>query len=80
MTKETVSIKEGTLSIKVGISTIFHLYGRSFVVRTDHSSLKHWIQMDKSDGQEIHDWIGLLQEHNSEVQYRPGAQLHRMGM
>jgi hypothetical protein len=49
-----------------------YLYGRRFLLRTDHSSLRYWRKMDTHIAPEIQRWISRLQEYEFCVEYRPG--------
>ena len=50
-----------------------YLYGRKFLVRTDHSSLK-WLMNFKNPEGQIARWIELLASYDMKVQHRPGRQ------
>ena len=49
-----------------------YLYGKSFIIRTDHNALKWLKSFKESQGQEAR-WIELLTEFYFAVQYRPGT-------
>ena len=46
--------------------------GRQFVVRTDHSSLRH-LPNQASVNRRIWKWVGILQGYDIDVQHIPGA-------
>ena len=48
-----------------------YLYGRKFVVRTDHSSLQWLLNFKEPDGQRAR-WLETLSEYEYEIQHRPG--------
>ena len=50
-----------------------YLYGRKFLVRTDHSSLK-WLMNFKNPEGQIARWIEVLASYDMKVQHRPGRQ------
>ena len=50
-----------------------YLYGRKFLVRTDHSSLK-WLMNFKNPQGQIARWIEVLVSYDMKVQHRPGRQ------
>ena len=52
-----------------------YLWGRHFVVRSDHGSLRWLMNLKNPEGQ-LWRWLQTLSEYDYEIQYRPGAQ-HR---
>jgi Tat protein secretion system quality control protein TatD with DNase activity len=48
-----------------------YLWGRKFIIRTDHKSLT-WLQNFRNPSGMIARWIARLQEYDYELQYRPG--------
>jgi hypothetical protein len=50
-----------------------HLYGRKFVIVTDHVELK-WLMTCKEPAGRLHRWALTLQEFDFEVVYRPGRE------
>ena len=48
-----------------------YLYGKEFLVRTDHSSLRWLMQFKNPEGQFAR-WIDVLSIYNFKVQHRPG--------
>ena len=48
-----------------------YIYGRKFVVRTDHSALQ-WLQSFQEPRGQVARWIERLAEYNYEVVHRPG--------
>jgi len=52
-----------------------YLYGRRFLIRTDHSSLKWLLHFKNPEGQ-LARWIDVLSQYQFEIQHRPGR-LHR---
>ncbi len=48
-----------------------YLYGRHFVVRTDHAALLWLLSFKHPEGQ-ITRWLGLLQQYNFRVEHRAG--------
>ena len=52
-----------------------YLYGRKFLIRTDHSSLR-WLMQFKDPQNQIARWLEILSEFDFDVQHRPGR-LHR---
>jgi len=60
------------LSIIESIKAFHHyLYGRKFLVRTDHASLK-WLLSFKDVKGQLARWIEKLQQYDFEVTYRKG--------
>lgn len=49
-----------------------YLYGRKFLLRTDHASLS-WLLNFKSPEGQVARWIQRLQEYDFEIQHRKGA-------
>ena len=49
-----------------------YLYGKSFIIRTDHNALK-WLKSFKEPQGQMARWIELLAEFNFVVQHRPGT-------
>ena len=49
-----------------------YLYGKSFIIRTDHNALK-WLKSFKEPQGQVARWIELLAEFNFVVQHRPGT-------
>jgi len=50
-----------------------HIYGRRFVIVTDHVALK-WLMTCKEPAGRLHRWALTLQEFDFEVVYRPGRE------
>ncbi|GBM35011.1 Retrovirus-related Pol polyprotein from transposon 297 [Araneus ventricosus] len=48
-----------------------YLYGRKFLLRTDHASLRWLLNFREPEGQ-IARWIQRLQEYDFEIQHRKG--------
>src|SRR3978361_1159279 len=48
-----------------------YLYGREFLVRTDHAALKWLLEMKNPEGQ-IARWMEKLQQYHFKVKHRPG--------
>ncbi|CAC5410703.1 unnamed protein product [Mytilus coruscus] len=51
------------------------LYGRTFVVRTNHSSLQWLMNFKNAEGQ-LARWLEVLSSYNMKIKHRPGNQ-HR---
>ena len=49
-----------------------YLYGKSFIIQTDHNALK-WLKSFKEPQGQVARWIELLAEFNFVVQHRPGT-------
>ena len=49
-----------------------YLYGRTFLIRTDHSALRWLLNFRHPEGQ-IARWIESLQQYNFTIEHRPGA-------
>ena len=49
-----------------------YLYGRKFLIRTDHAALKWLLQFKNPEGQ-VARWIERLQEYDFEIEHRPGT-------
>ncbi|KMQ87964.1 krab-a domain-containing protein, partial [Lasius niger] len=64
------------LAVVDSIKSFHHyLYGQSFLVRTDHASLK-WLMSFKNLEGQLARWLERLQQYNFEIIYRKG-QSHR---
>lgn len=50
-----------------------YLYGRKFILRTDHSSLS-WLTTFKNPEGQLAWWLEVLSTYNMEIQHRPGKQ------
>ena len=50
-----------------------YLYGRKFVVRTDHSSLRWLVNFKHPEGQ-VARWLQKIQQYDFYVEHRPGKQ------
>ncbi|GBM51458.1 Retrovirus-related Pol polyprotein from transposon 297 [Araneus ventricosus] len=50
----------------------YYLYGRKFLLRTDHASLRWLLNFREPEGQ-IARWIQRLQEYDFEIQHRKGT-------
>lgn len=48
-----------------------YLYGRKFLIRTDHAALKWLLRMKNPEGQ-LARWMEKLQQYNFEIRHRPG--------
>ena len=48
-----------------------YLYGKEFLVRTDHSSLRWLMQIKNPEGQ-FAQWIDILSTYNFRIQHRAG--------
>ncbi|GBM96236.1 Retrovirus-related Pol polyprotein from transposon 297 [Araneus ventricosus] len=61
------------LAIVKSIEHFHHyLYGRKFLLRTDHASLRWFLNFKEPEG-EIARWIQRLQEYDFEIQHRKGT-------
>jgi hypothetical protein len=49
-----------------------YVYGRRFLIRTDHKSLLAWKKLGDKGGMEIERWIGRIAESDFEIQHRSG--------
>jgi hypothetical protein len=49
-----------------------YVYGRKFLIRTDHKSLLAWKKLGDKGGMEIERWIGRIAESDFEIQHRSG--------
>ena len=64
------------LAVVMAVKHFHHyLWGRHFVVRSDHGSLR-WLMNFKNPEGQLWRWLQTLSEYDYEIQYRPGAQ-HR---
>ena len=63
-----------TISIIYG-NTNFHpyLYGRHFLIRTDHGSLQWLLRFKNQEGQMAR-WLSVLEPYDFEIKHRPGTQ------
>nr|WP_253310135.1 reverse transcriptase domain-containing protein [Rickettsia endosymbiont of Ceutorhynchus assimilis] len=52
-----------------------YLYGRKFLIRTDHAALKWLLEMKTPEGQ-LARWIEKLQQYDFQIKHRPGN-LHK---
>ena len=50
-----------------------YLYGRQFLVRTDHSSLR-WLMQFKNPQNQLARWLEILSEFDFQIQHGPGRQ------
>ena len=50
----------------------FYLYGRKFLLRTDHSALRWLLNFRQPEGQ-VARWIETLQQYNFDIEHRPGV-------
>ena len=50
-----------------------YLYGRQFLLRTDHSSLRWLMRFKNPDGQ-LARWLEVLSEYDMKIEHRPGRQ------
>ena len=50
-----------------------YLYGRKFIIRTDHSSLKWLLRFKDPEGQ-LARWLEVVSSYEMEIQHRPGRQ------
>ncbi|KAK3104661.1 hypothetical protein FSP39_007335 [Pinctada imbricata] len=50
-----------------------YLYGRKFLIRTDHSSLR-WLMHFKNPENQLARWLEILSEFDFDIQHRPGRQ------
>jgi hypothetical protein len=48
-----------------------YLYGRKFLIRTDHAALKWLLEMRNPEGQ-LARWLEKLQQYDFEIKHRPG--------
>lgn len=48
-----------------------YLYGRRFLIRTDHAALKWLLQLKNPEGQ-VARWIEKLQQYDLKIEHRPG--------
>ncbi|KHJ39933.1 hypothetical protein D918_10020 [Trichuris suis] len=53
-----------------------YLYGKKFVVRTDHNSLR-WLRSFKEPEGQIARWLELLSNYDFEVEHRPGREMKK---
>ncbi|GBM14276.1 Retrovirus-related Pol polyprotein from transposon 297 [Araneus ventricosus] len=66
-------IRKELLAIVKSIEHFHHyLYGRKFLLRTDHASLRWLLNFKEPEGQ-IARWIQRLQEYDFEIQHRKGT-------
>ena len=64
------------LAVVLAVKHFHHyLWGRHFMVRSDHGSLR-WLMNFKNPVGQLWRWLQVLSEYDFEIQYRPGAQ-HR---
>jgi len=49
-----------------------YLYGRKFLIRTDHSALRWLLEFRHPEGQ-VARWIESLQQYNFTIEHRPGS-------
>ena len=62
------------LAVVASIAQFHHyLYGRRFIVRSDHASLQWLMHFKQPEGQTAR-WLQKLQEYDFEVVHRPGRQ------
>ena len=48
-----------------------YLYGRKFIIRTDHNSLKWLLRFKDPEGQ-LARWLEVVSSYEMEIQHRPG--------
>ena len=53
----------------------YYLYGRRFLLRTDHGSLRWLCNFKEPEGQ-VARWLDILNTYDFEVQHRPGTKHH----
>ena len=64
------------LAVVLAVKHFHHyLWGRHFMVHSDHGSLR-WLMNFKNPEGQLWRWLQILSEYDFEIQYRPGAQ-HR---
>ena len=63
---------EGLALYQSVIHFAFYLYGRRFVVRTDHKSLV-WLMLGKQRNRRVYGWALKLSEFQFKVEYRTGC-------
>ena len=66
-----VTRKELLAVVKAVEKFHYYLYGRRFVIRTDHSSLRWLLRFRQPEGQ-IARWMQKLQQYDFEIIHRPG--------
>jgi hypothetical protein len=73
-TKENYLSYYGECLAKVWVVTYFqiHLYGRPFVLKTDHEPLK-WLMTSKKLTRIHARWASILQEYDVDIQHRLGV-------
>ena len=49
-----------------------YLYGRKFLLRTDHSALRWLLNFRQPEGQ-VARWIETLQQYDFDIEHRPGV-------
>jgi hypothetical protein len=50
----------------------YYLYGRHFVVRTDHSALR-WLKGFRNPERQLARWLVEIEQYNFDIEHRPGA-------
>ena len=73
-TRQYCVTRRELLVIVQSIKHYYHyMYGKNFLVRTDHGAL-HWLMNFKNPEGQLARWLEVLSSYDFKIQHRPGRQ------